>query len=77
MGEEVKTIEQAEEIALKACQALEISVNEKDVKEIEYEKQKGKWEVEIMCGEEEIEVKIRKIDGVILKIERKEKEEKD
>ncbi len=74
MGEEVKTIEQAEEIALKACRALEISVSEKDVKEIEYEKQKGKWEVEIMCGEEEIEVKIRKIDGVILKIERKEKE---
>lgn len=73
MNEEVKTIEQAEEIALKACQALEISVNKNDVKEIEYEKQKGKWEVEIVYGEEEIEVEIRKIDGVILKIDRKEK----
>ncbi|MBU4223410.1 MAG: hypothetical protein KKA10_17615 [Euryarchaeota archaeon] len=48
MNEEVKTIEQAEEIELKACQALEIPVNENDVKEIEYEKQKGKWEVEIV-----------------------------
>ncbi len=46
MSEEVKTIEQAEEIALKACRALEIYVNENDVKEIEYEKLKGKWEVE-------------------------------
>ncbi|GFO95913.1 hypothetical protein ig2599ANME_0095 [groundwater metagenome] len=70
---EVKTIEQAEEIALKACQALGFSVDEKDVKEIEYEKHKGKWEVEILYGEEEIEVEIRKIDGAILKIERKEK----
>jgi hypothetical protein len=74
MSEEVTTIEQAEEIALKACQALEISVNESDVKEIEYEKMKGKWEVEILYGKEEIEVEIRKTDGVILKIERKETE---
>jgi hypothetical protein len=74
MSEEVTTIEQAEEIALKACQALEITVNESDVKEIEYEKKKGKWEVEILYGEEEIEVEIRQTDGVILKIERKETE---
>jgi hypothetical protein len=74
MSQEVTTIEQAEEIALKACRALEIPVNESDVKEIEYEKMKGKWEVEILDGEEEIEVEIRKTDGVILKIERKETE---
>jgi hypothetical protein len=74
MSEEVTTIEQAEEIALKACLALEIPVNENDVKEIEYEKLKGKWEVEILYGEEEIEVEIRKADGIILKIERKDTE---
>jgi uncharacterized membrane protein YkoI len=77
MEQKVKTIEEAEEIALNVCRAIGISVSEKDVKEIEYEKHENKWEVEIMHGDEEIEVEIRASDGTILKIERGKVDKED
>ena len=65
----IKSIEQAEEAAIKACNEKGIRVGPDDVIEIEFKKRSSIWEVEFIYGKKEVEVKMLGVDGRIISIE--------
>ncbi len=66
----IKTIEQAEQVAINACKEKGINVGPDDVIEIEYKKRSSIWEVEFVQNNHEYEVKILGVDGRVISVER-------